>query len=108
MMGLGISRQIGQQSAKVSRIFEQLSSGKRITSFDVDAAGGAIATKLESVFRGLSAQVASDQTQINRLKTEESGMDGIGEELQRIRELQVQAGNSAMSDEGRRFHSNRD
>ena len=99
IMGLGISRQIGQQSAKVSRIFEQLASGKRITSFDVDASGGAIATKLESVFRGLSAQITTDQSQINRLQTEESGMGGIAEELQSIRELQVQAGNDAMSDE---------
>ena len=100
ILGLGVARQISQQSNQLSKIFEQLSSGRRLTSFSVDAAGGAIATRLESAFRGLSAQIRGDQTQVNRLQTEDAGLGSITDELQRIRELQVQAQNSAVGPEG--------
>jgi len=99
ILGLGITRQLDQQSNRLSKVFEQLATGKRITTFDVDAAGGGIATRLEAAFRGLSAQISNDQTQINRLQTEEAGLGGIAEELQRIRELQVQAQNAALGPE---------
>lgn len=99
ILGLGIARQINQQSNQLSRIYEQLASGQRITTFAEDAAGGAIAARLEAAFRGLGAMIGQDQTQINRLQTEEAGLGGITEELQRIRELQTQAQNAALAPE---------
>jgi flagellin len=99
ILGLGIARQIGQQSTRVNRILGQMASAERITSFRVDAAGGAVATRLESAFRGLSAQIADDQTEFNRLATQDAGMGGITKELQAIRDLQVQAGNGALAAE---------
>jgi flagellin-like hook-associated protein FlgL len=97
ILGLGITNQINQNSKGLQRVLEQLSSGERITSFAVDASGGAIATRLESAFRGLAMQISQDQTQVNRLQTEEAGVGGITDELQAIRELQVQAQNGALA-----------
>lgn len=99
VLGQGIARNINQQSDNLSRVFEQLSTGNRITSFGVDASGGAIATQLETAFRGLGRQIAQDQTQINRLQTEEAGLSAITDELQQIRELQVQAGNGTLAED---------
>ncbi len=99
ILGLGIARQIGQQSNQVGRIFEQLASGRRITTFAEDAAGGAIAARLEAAFRSLGAMIGEDQTRINRLQTEEAGLAGITEELQQIRQLQLQAAGSALGPE---------
>lgn len=99
ILGLGIARQIGQQSARINRIFDQLASAQRITRFSVDAAGGGIASRLEAAYRGLNAQIANDQTEMNRLATQDAGMGSIADELQAIRELQVQARNGALAAE---------
>jgi flagellin len=99
ILGIGFSRQLNQLDQRLNRVFEQLSSGERITGFDVDAAGGAIATRLESAFRQLSAQTNMDQTQINRLQTEEAALGQITNDLQRVRELQVQAGSDILAPE---------
>lgn len=99
ILGLGLTRQTQQQSSQLSRIYEQLASGRRITNFAEDPAGGAIAARLESAFRSLGAMITGDQTQINRLQTEEAGLGGVTEELQRVRELQTQAQNAALAPE---------
>lgn len=98
ILGLGITNQLGRNANQLQRVFGQLSSGERITSFAVDASGGAIAQRLESAFRGLAQQINADQTQVNRLQTEEAAIGGITEELQSIRELQVQAQNGTLSE----------
>lgn len=99
ILGLGVARQINQQSNQLQRVFEQLSSGNRISSFDVDAAGGAIATRLEAAFRGVAAMNTEDQTRVNRMQTEEGAMGNIQTQLQEIRELQVQAGSDILAPE---------
>jgi flagellin len=99
ILGLGVARQINQQSNQLRRVFEQLSSGNRISSFDVDAAGGAIATRLEAAFRGVAAMNTEDQTRVNRMQTEEGAMGNIQTQLQEIRELQAQAGSDILAPE---------
>jgi flagellin len=58
---IGINNQIDRNSGQLKKIFEQLSSGNRITSAAVDAAGSAIAERLEATFRGLTQQINQDQ-----------------------------------------------
>lgn len=97
ILGSGIARQIYDQSSRINRIFRQQASGRRIAAFSEDASGGAIAARLEAAFRGLGAQIEQNQTQLNRLQTEESGFAAITDELQQIRDLQIQARNGALS-----------
>ena len=76
---------------------EKLSSGQRINRAGDDAAGLAIAQGFKSQSSGTI--VAKDNTQhgINLLQTAEGDLDVIQENLQRIRDLSVQAANGTYS-----------
>ncbi len=100
LLGTGFARRLDQLNNRFSRAIGQISSGERITSFSVDAAGGAIANRLESAFRELSTLVREEQTAINRLQTEDAALGGINNDLQRIRDLQVQAQSGTVDAEG--------
>ena len=70
-----------------------LSSGKRINSAADDAAGIAIATRMEAQVRGLNQAMRNAADGISLANTAEGAMDEISNMLQRMRELAVQAGN---------------
>lgn len=72
---------------------ERLSSGKRINSAKDDAAGLAIATRMEANARGLSQAVRNANDGISLSQTVESAMGNISDILVRLRELSVQAAN---------------
>jgi flagellin len=95
--GLNFNRQLDQTSNGLQRILNQLSSGRRLTTFSEDAAGGAISTRLESAFRGLAATNTQLQNDVGRLQTEEGGLTSINDNIQRIRELQVASGNGTLN-----------
>ena len=69
----------------------RLSSGLRINSAADDAAGMAIAGRMESQERGLNAQIRNARDAQSRVATSEGAMAEITEILQRMRELAVQA-----------------
>ena len=69
----------------------RLSSGLRINSAADDAAGMAIAGRMESQERGLNAQIRNARDAQSRVATSEGAMSEITEILQRMRELAVQA-----------------
>lgn len=87
----------GRQSQSISR----LSSGLRINSGADDAAGLTIATKLASQFRSLGKASNNIQDGVSLLRTAEGGLNSQSEGLQRLRELTIQAGNGAYSDNER-------
>lgn len=72
---------------------ERLSSGKRINSARDDAAGLAIASRMTSQIRGLSAAVRNSNDGISLAQTAEGALGQIGDMLQRLRELSVQSAN---------------
>ena len=69
----------------------RLSSGLRINSAADDAAGMAIAGRMESQERGLQAAIRNARDAQSRVATSEGAMSEITEILQRMRELAVQA-----------------
>ena len=69
----------------------RLSSGKRITRAKDDAAGLAIAGRMESQIRGLTMNVRSAKDGQALVDTQEGAMAEISSILQRMRELAVQA-----------------
>jgi flagellin len=70
-----------------------LSSGLRVNSAKDDAAGLAIASRMDAQARGMNVAVRNANDGISLVQTAESGMAVIGDMLQRMRELAVQASN---------------
>lgn len=78
-----------------------LSSGKRINSAADDAAGIAIATRMESQIRGLNQAMRNASDGQALVSTAEGAMDEITNMLQRMRELAIQSANGTNSDADR-------
>jgi flagellin len=72
---------------------ERLSSGKRINSAMDDAAGLAIANKLESKVTGLNQAVRNANDGISLVQTAEGALEEVSDILNRMKELAVQASN---------------
>lgn len=84
-----------------SKISNKLASGKRINAAADDAAGLAIAKKLEKETRALNT--ASDNTKmgIGALNVGDGAMSGIMDYLQDIRDVSIRAMNGTFSDSDR-------
>jgi flagellin len=80
-----------------SQAMERLSSGKRINSAKDDAAGLAIATRMDANVRGLNQAVRNANDGISLAQTAEGAMGGISNILVRMRELAVQSANGTNS-----------
>ena len=78
-----------------------LSSGKRINSAADDAAGIAIATRMESQVRGLNQAMRNAADGQSLVATAEGAMDEITNMLQRMRELAIQSANDTNNDNDR-------
>ncbi|MDQ2149853.1 FliC/FljB family flagellin [Alcaligenaceae bacterium A4P071] len=76
---------------------ERLSSGFRINSAKDDAAGQAIANRFTANIKGLSQASRNANEGISIAQTTEGALNEINTNLQRIRELSVQAGNGSNS-----------
>jgi flagellin len=72
---------------------QRLSSGLRVNSAKDDAAGLAIANRMDAQARGMNVAIRNANDGISLVQTAESGMAVIGDMLQRMRELAVQASN---------------
>jgi len=86
-----------KNSKALDQALERLSSGLRINSASDDAAGSAIASKMESQVRSLGVAIRNSNDAISMTQTAEGALGEIENILQRIRELTVQAGNSTLS-----------
>lgn len=84
------------QSALGSAI-ERLSSGLRINSAKDDAAGQAIANRMTSQVKGLNQAQRNANDGISVAQTAEGALNQVNDNLQRIRELAVQAANGTNS-----------
>lgn len=80
---------------------ERLSSGLRINSARDDAAGLAIAMRLEAQILGLGVSTRNASEAVSMAQTAESGVSAIGDALQRMRELAVQASNATLTSSDR-------
>jgi flagellin len=76
---------------------QRLSSGLRINSAKDDAAGLAIATRMDSQVRGMTVAVRNANDAISMTQTADGALGAISDSLQRMRELAVQASNASNS-----------
>ena len=77
---------------------ERLSSGLRVNSAADDAAGLAVAGKMESQLRGINMSIRNAQDGVGLIQTAESGVNEIRNMVLRIRELAVQMANGIYED----------
>jgi flagellin len=75
----------------------RLSSGKRINSAADDAAGSAIASKMEAQVRSIGVAIRNANDAISLLQTADGAIGEMSSMLQRMRELAVQADNGTNS-----------
>lgn len=84
-----------QQAIQTS--MQRLSSGLRINSAKDDPAGQAIANRMGAQIRGMHQAIRNTHDGISLVQTAEGSLNQINDNLQRIRELSVQAGNGTYS-----------
>lgn len=82
---------INKNQSALSSSIERLSSGLRINSAKDDAAGQAIANRFTSNIKGLTQAARNANDGISVAQTTEGALSEINNNLQRIRELTVQA-----------------
>ena len=95
------SSYLSQSSQSVASSNEQMASGLKVNSAKDDAAGLAIATGLNSETRGQLQAIRNTSDGISLTQTASGALQGITENLQRIRELSVQSANGIYSDDDR-------
>jgi flagellin len=80
---------------------QRLSSGLRVNSAKDDAAGLAIAERMQSQVRGMSVALRNANDAVSLTQTGEGALSKISDALQRMRELAVQSRNATNNDDDR-------
>ncbi|NVN55997.1 FliC/FljB family flagellin [bacterium Scap17] len=90
---------LNQSQNALNTSMERLSSGLRINSAKDDAAGQAIANRMDAQITGLSQAQRNANDGISVAQTAEGALNQVNDNVQRIRELTVQAQNGTNSSE---------
>ena len=98
---LTAQRNLNASQGSLSSALNRLSSGLRVNSAKDDAAGIAIATRLEAQSRGMSVAIRNANDALSFLQTAEGGISKMTESLNRMRELAVQAANGTYTNSDR-------
>ena len=98
---LNAQRNLNTSQGSLSNALQRLSSGLRINSSKDDAAGLAVAEKMNSQARGMTVAIRNANDGLSLAQTADAGMNVIGEHLQRMRELAVQAASGQYDDDNR-------
>ncbi|MCA9540044.1 MAG: hypothetical protein KC620_14200 [Myxococcales bacterium] len=101
LSSLNAQRQQRTHDALLQKAFARLSSGLRINSAADDAAGLAISNRFTSQTRGLNQAIRNAGDGISLVQTAEGALSSVTENLQRIRELSIQAANGTLTDADR-------
>ncbi|WP_176069440.1 flagellin [Piscinibacter koreensis] len=88
---------LGRAQAAGARATEQLASGRRINRAADDAAGLAVASSITARVRGLAVGSRNTLDAISLTQTAEGALGSVAGNLQRLRELAVQAANATNS-----------
>jgi len=97
--GLASSLQRAQSNRETAA--ERISSGSALNSAGDNAAGLAIANRLQSQGNGFQRAISNAVDGISRVQQEGAVLSSIGDALQRIRELSLQSANGILTDRDR-------
>ncbi|MDT3677596.1 MAG: flagellin [Burkholderiaceae bacterium] len=93
MISLNAQRNLGTTQSALATSIQRLSSGLRVNSAKDDAAGLAIAERMNAQVRGMNVAIRNANDGISLAQTAEGALGKVGDMLQRMRELAVQAAN---------------
>lgn len=93
LMSLIVQNNLRNSQQSMQTAMERLSSGLRINSAKDDPAGQAIANRMGAQLRGMEQAIRNTNDGISMVQTAEGSLNQINDNLQRIRELSVQAAN---------------
>ncbi len=88
---------LNKSQSALNTAIQRLSSGLRINSAKDDAAGQAIANRFTANIKGLTQATRNANDGISIAQTTEGALTEVNNNLQRVRELTVQAANSTNS-----------
>lgn len=98
ILSLTTQNNLNRSQGVLGTAIERLSSGSRINSAKDDAAGQAIANRFTANVKGLTQASRNANDGISIAQTAEGAVNEINDNIQRIRELTVQAKNGTNSD----------
>jgi flagellin len=94
---LNAQRNLNMSQGSLATSMQRLSSGLRVNSAKDDAAGLAIAERMNAQVRGMNVAVRNANDGISMSQTAEGALSQVSNSLQRMRELAVQARNATNS-----------
>ena len=101
LISLNAQRNLATSQGSLAVSMQRLSSGLRVNSAKDDAAGLAIAERMNTQARGMSVAMRNANDGISMAQVGEGALGKVGDILQRMRELAVQASNGTNSPEDR-------
>jgi len=93
-VSLNAQRNLSMSQSSLATSMQRLSSGLRVNSSKDDAAGLAIADRMNSQVRGNTVAIRNANDAISLAQTAEGAIGKVGDMLQRMRELAVQSANA--------------
>ena len=93
LVSLNAQRNLSTSQSSLSTTMQRLSSGLRVNSAKDDAAGLAIAERMNAQVRGMNVAMRNANDGISMALTAEGALGKLSDNLQRMRELAVQAAN---------------
>jgi flagellin len=100
---LAAQKSLAASSRDMQTAMERLSSGRRINSASDDAAGLAIASRLQAQVNGMDMAVKNAIDGQAMVQSIESALNEVEDILQRMREISVQAANDTNTLDDRRY-----
>ena len=93
LVSLNAQRNLSTSQSQLSTAMQRLSSGLRVNSAKDDAAGLAIAERMNTQVRGMNVAMRNANDGISMAQVGEGALGKISDLLQRMRELSVQSAN---------------
>ncbi len=97
LVSLNAQRNLNMSQSSLAVAMQRLSSGLRVNSAKDDAAGLAIAERMNAQIRGMNVAVRNANDGISLAQTAEGALAQVGNSLQRMRELAIQSANATNS-----------
>jgi flagellin len=101
VMSMNAQRNLMSSQGSLATSMQRLSSGLRVNSAKDDAAGLAIAERMNAQVKGLNVAARNANDGISLAQTAEGALGKVGDMLQRMRELAVQSANATNSSDDR-------
>jgi len=101
LVSLNAQRNLSTSQSSLATSMQRLSSGLRVNSAKDDAAGLAIAERMNTQVRGMNVAMRNANDGISMSQTAEGALGKVGDLFQRMRELAVQSANGTNSESDR-------